>query len=179
MKTKKVEVKDKPARCIHAHPDFTDIHAWNCFVNGLEDKDVRQVTKDDCEKCGKYKSRYIEYPLTIQGIENAEIDGHDAKDCGCLCEVKPCSEEYHGKTYLGFYLGRFPISIYSSYDEKTGILNNRAMTNPAIFIPELKKIIYGAESWWRKIDKIEDFQGITDEDIENTWYVRLLKEQSQ
>lgn len=28
---------------------------------------------------------------------------------------------------------------------------------------------------WKKIKSIEDFKGISKEDIENTWYVKLLK----
>ena len=51
------------------------------------------------------------------------------------------------------------------------------MTNPAIFVPELKKIIYGYESWWGAITNKDDLSdlNISDEDIENTWYVQLLK----
>lgn len=43
------------------------------------------------------------------------------------------------------------------------------------FVPELKRIVYGYESWWREIESADDFAGISDEDIENTWYVGLLK----
>ena len=48
-------------------------------------------------------------------------------------------------------------------------------TNPAIFVPELKKIVFGCESWWRKIDSMDEVKDITDEDIENQWYVKLFK----
>lgn len=72
-------------------------------------------------------------------------------------------------------MGDLPISITTSYSGETGILTNRTMNNPAIFVPELKKIIYGCESWWREIESIEDFNGISKGDIENTWYVKLLK----
>ena len=41
-------------------------------------------------------------------------------------------------------------------------------------VPELKKIIYGCESWWHEISSADDFSGISDEDINNTWYVKLL-----
>lgn len=53
------------------------------------------------------------------------------------------------------------------------------MNNPAIFVPELNKIVYGCESWWRKIKSIDDFKGISKEDIENTWYIKLLKVMTQ
>ena len=124
---------------------------------------VKNVSRKDCENCSKFSSRYIEYPITVNGIESEEI--------------KPCGEEYENKSYLGIYLGELPISISASYDEDTGILRNRAVNNPAIFVPELKRIIYGYESWWREIESAEDVKGISDEDedIENTWYVGLLK----
>jgi len=172
----KEQERKKVSCCMYAHISFQDIASWNCVVDGWEDEKVKCVTNEDCEKCGRFKSRYIEYPLTIQGIKNKDIDtdglGHT---CGCLCEIKPCGKEYEGKSYIGFYLGDLPISIRSSYDEKTGILTNSTMNNPAIFVPELKKIIYGCESWWREIRSVEDFKGISEEEIENVWYVQILK----
>lgn len=148
----------------------------HCVLGGWEDDKVKTVTKEECEICEKFDSRYIEYPLTINGIENSKIDicglGHV---CGALCEITPCAEEYNNKSFIGIYLGDLPIAITTSHNRETGFINSRAMTNPAIFVPEIKKIIYGCESWWREIETIEDFKGIGKEDIENTWYVKLLK----
>lgn len=176
MKTKKIEAKTKQERCRFCHPSISDMQNWHCVVEGWENDKVKVVTAEQCEQCDKFDSRFIKYPLTIQGIDNAEIDtsglGHD---CGELCEISPCGKEYGGKSYIGIYLGDLPIAITSSYHRETGILTNRTMNNPAIFVPELKKIIYGCESWWREIKSIEDFNGISKEDIENTWYVKLLK----
>ena len=133
-------------------------------------------TKEECENCDKFDSRYIEYPLTIKGIENDKIDISGFRhEIGCLCEIKPCGEEYKNKSYIGFYLGDLPIAIHTSFSRDTGILKNSTMNNPAIFVPELKKIIYGCESWWREIESVDDFTSISEEDIENTWYVKLLK----
>lgn len=33
----------------------------------------------------------------------------------------------------------------------------------------------GMGSWWREIESVKDFKGISKEEIENTWYVKLLK----
>ena len=166
MKTKKIEAKTKQERCRFCHPSISDMPNWHCVVEGWEDDKVKTVSKEECEQCDKFDSKFIEYPLTIQGIDNKEIDtfglGHE---CGELCEI----------SYIGIYLGDLPISITTSYSRETGILTNRTMNNPAIFVPELKKIIYGCESWWREIESIDDFKGISKEDIENTWYVKLLK----
>lgn len=173
-----MECKEKIKRCKYAIPNVTArVMEYICVADGWEDEQVREVHKEDCEKCERYKSRFIEYPLTIQGIENQKIEtkglGHK---CGVLCEVRPCGKEFEGKTYLGFYLGDLPIGIVSSYDEKTSILSNRTMNNPAIFVPELKRIVYGMESWWREIKSIEDFKAISEDDIENVWYAKMLKE---
>lgn len=178
MKNKKIETdKSKRTRCRHCHPSIRNLGEHHCVVNGWEDDKIRTVTKEECENCDRFDSRYIEYPLTINGIENKEIDTSGlSHECGCLCEIKPCGEEYEGKSYIGFYLGDLPIAIHSSFDNNTCILENCTMNNPAIFVPELKKIIYGCESWWREIESVEDFKGISNEDINNTWYVKMLKE---
>lgn len=173
--------RTKEEKCRFCHRFMGKNHdKSHCVVDGWEDDKVKIVNSEICEKCDRYKSKYIEYPLTIQEIENREIKisglGHE---CGTLCEIQPCAKEYGGKSYLGIYLGNLPTSIYSSYDENNGILSNRVMTNPAILVPELKKIIFGYESWWREIKSLEDFKGITEKDIENTWYVQLLRAQVQ
>ena len=177
MKTKKIEAKTKQKRCRFCHPFMGKNHdECHCVVDGWEDDKVKVVSMEQCEQCEKFDSKFIEYPLTIKGIDNAEIDtsglGHT---CGTLCEISPCGKEYEGKSYIGIYLGDLPIAISTSYHRETGILENRTMNNPAIFVPELKTIIYGCESWWREIESIEDFKGISKDDIENTWYVKLLK----
>lgn len=78
--------------------------------------------------------------MTINGIENTKIETKGIRyECGTLCEVVPCGEEYGGKSYIGIYIGDLPISITTSLDEKTCILKNSTFNNPAIFVPELKE----------------------------------------
>lgn len=173
MKTEK-----RIMRCKYGLPFCGKRNSHLCRRDGWEEQDLKIVTNDICEECDKFESKYIEYPLTINGIENEPINTEpfltNAK-CGDLCEIKPCAKEYDEKSYIGFYIGNLPINIHSTFDLKTKILKNTTMTNPAIFVPELKKIVYGCESWWRKIESVEDFKGISEEDIDNTWYVKLLK----
>lgn len=176
-KEKVIECTTKEERCKFCHRFMGKSHnESHCVVEGWENDKVKIVTAEYCNQCDQFKSKFIEYPLTINGIKNKKIDttglGHK---CGCLCEIHPCGEEYIEKSYLGIYLGDLPIMIASSYSEESGTLTNTAVSNPAIFVPELKKIIYGCESWWREIQTIEDFKGISEEDINNTWYVQLLK----
>ena len=166
---------DKHLQCRFSFPSLTNAEIINC-----KKCDYKEKNKSECETCDMFKSRYIEYPITVSKIENKEIsfDGLGHK-CGTLVKIRPCAEEYQNKTFIGIYLGDLPMGIASSYNEETQILTNRAFSNPAIFVPELKKIIFGAESWWGEIKPGEDISDITDEDINNQWYVQMLKNMSK
>jgi hypothetical protein len=107
-----------------------------------------------------------------------EFDGrllyHDK--VGKLAKIRPCGEEYGNKTYLGIFLGDIPQSPMVSHNSETGVLKIRAHCNPAIFVPDLNKVIFGCESWWSVVENEKDLdKEITDELIQNQWYVRLAK----
>jgi len=83
------------------------------------------------------------------------------------------------KTYFGILIGDIPLCLNSSIIEDT-ITVNRSMYNPAIFVPELKEIIYGCGSWWGEIKSEEELKElITDKTIEDVWYIKLLKEMNR
>lgn len=149
----------------------------HCHVDGWEDDKIKIIERERCETCEQFQSQYIEYPLTITGIENKFGRDHwsGGQELGSLVEVAPCGEEYGGKSYLGIYLGQLPISAIISHCRDTGVLSVSPMDNPAIFVPELKKIIYGCESWWRIIESEADFKGITKDDIDDCWYIQMLR----
>lgn len=94
-----------------------------------------------------------------------------------LVKIRPCGEEFQGKTYLGIYLGDFPLGfqLYHDKDDKRLLHVEPTFNNPAIYIPSLHLTVFGCESWWGEIETEEDFKKITDEDINSTWYVDLLK----
>lgn len=96
---------------------------------------------------------------------------------GSLVKIRPCGKEHQNKTYLGFLIGEVALggSINVTEDK---IQLNFSNHNPAIFVPELKKLIYGNESWWSVIKSEEELKEITDYDIENVWYLKLLKTMS-
>lgn len=166
--------KEKCKHCFANLKSATEVEYLCVFDRTTEDHPV--VSDEICENCPNFKSKFIEYPLTINGINNEEINTNGLfHKTGSLCEIRPCAEEYKGKSYIGFYIGDLPIAINSSFNTETKILTNRVLPNPAIFVPELKKIIYGCESWWRVIKSVDDFTGISEEDINNTWYVQALK----
>ena len=95
-------------------------------------------------------------------------------ESGKLVKIRPCGEEYENKTYLGFLIGDLALgSSFKILEDKIQL--NWSLHNPAIFVPELGKVIYGCESWWSEIENIEELKQITDDDINNVWYVKLLK----
>jgi hypothetical protein len=89
--------------------------------------------------------------------------------------VRPCNEKYGNKTYLGIFLGEADIGLFISHYPDTKELSITRHYNPAIFVPELKEIIYGSGSWWGKINSEEELKEISDDDIDNVWYVKMLK----
>jgi hypothetical protein len=106
-------------------------------------------------------------------IRSTELMGKTKR--GDWVAVRPCGEEYGDKTYLGIYLGDLPLGIqlYAERDHTLSVLTHQ---NPAMYVPDLKEIIWGCGSWWHKIDKPEQLEEITDKDISNVWYVKALKE---
>ena len=149
-------------------------------LNELEAYDSEgYVSNEDCEACECYKSRYIEYPIQVNAIETEKLEGMMMYASGCPVCIKPCAEEYKGKSYLGLYLEDLPMMNSISYDEEKQSLKVGTVHNPAIYVFALKKIIFGAESWWCKINSPEDVKGISEEEIDNTWYVKLLKAMCQ
>ena len=127
--------------------------------------------------CDKYRSKYIEYPIEVSKINTDNNKGsYRDNQIGKFVKIAPCGEEYEGKTYLGLYLGEIPVGHGISHNPDTKELNISFRNNPAIFVFGLNKIIYGMESWWGIIESEEDLKEITNDDINNIWYVKALKE---
>lgn len=147
---------------------------------------IEQLLRDNDWLSHIYVNHYSDYeysedmkfenPITLSelNLDNMNIKNIDGQT-GDLVAVRPCDEKYGNKTYLGFYLGELPVMVYPSLKEKEQKLDMMTIRNPAMYVPEIKKIIWGAGSWWKKIDSEEDFREITDGDINNTWYVQLAK----
>jgi len=106
---------------------------------------------------------------------NAPIrEGFLGERVGKMVSIRPCAPEYENKTFVGFYLGEIATGASMNIKEEKVVVEFSGH-NPAIFVPELGKIIYGYESWWSAIENEADFKKITDDDIQNVWYVKLLK----
>ena len=90
-----MEDKAKIERCKYSHPHFKNNSIeYHCVVDGWEDDKVRICKNEECESCQKFKSKYIEYPITVHEIENKPIDtsglGHEE---GSLVAIRPCAKE--------------------------------------------------------------------------------------
>lgn len=82
------------------------------------------------------------------------------------------------RTHLGIYMGDMPrLDVGIDKSEGTPVLTIRRMNvgNPAIYVPALNQIVYGMESWWGEIASPDDLKQITDQDIDNVWYVQALR----
>ena len=131
----------------------------------------QEINPEQCENCQRYECRYIEYPLTINGLDIKEPKPWGIRPG--LCRVRPAAEK---KTYLGIYIGEIPRYTSASLDKETGILEISSACNPMIYIPELNRAVFGDESWWSRIEDGEDISDITDDDIKGQWYMRILQE---
>lgn len=89
-----------------------------CTSDGWRNEEVKEAFESDCEKCCKYKNRFIEYPITINSILNREIKNTPTYKIGSPCEIRPCAG-FTDEFYVGTYLGELPISISSSLNENT------------------------------------------------------------
>ena len=97
---------------------------------------------------------------------------------GSLVKVRPCGDEYKDKTYLGFYLGDMATGFSGKFKEDKLIIEHSGY-DPAIFIPEVGKIVFGYESWWGEVKSEEELKDITDDDISNVWYVKIMRAMSK
>ena len=161
-------------RCRHSHMDIRPPYIRKCGRNADDITRSVAIKDEDCEKCPYFDSRYIEYPITVNGIDYEKYDTYNLDKPG-LVKIRPCGEKYGGKTYLGLLLGDLPASTHVSYDKKTKRLTVGMVGNPAIFVFKTKEVVYGCESWWGRIKDPSELTDITDETIDSQWYVAALK----
>lgn len=126
--------------------------------------------------CDNYKSKYIEYPIEVSKIKvDWDLYSLDKESIGKFVRISPCAEEYKGKTYLGLFLGDLPGGPSVSYSDEAKVLTIKPFMNPAIYVFDLKKIVFGMESWWGVVESEDDLKKITLETINDQWYVKALK----
>lgn len=133
---------------------------------------INEFAKGFKEFCDRYKN--IEYPLEVKDIQfsNFKPTNYFRCETGGLVSIRPCKEE---KSYIGFMLGEITIGANASFDTKEDAVHIAPHRNVAILVPSLKRIVLGSESWWKKIESEEDMEGISNEEIQNVWYVKVLE----
>ncbi len=125
------------------------------------------------------------FPMTVKKINLPEELGAIkpamfGRKPGTLVAVRPCGEKYGDKTYVGLLIGDVALAAGVNYDKKKKHLNFGVYHyNPAILVPELGEVIYGCASWWHPIESEADLKHISDKDINNVWYVKLMKDQAE
>lgn len=142
----------------------------SCRINGKE------ITSNDCEKCMNYRSKYIEYPIEVASIELAEGFDLYKKSIGRIVRIKPCFEETEEKEYLGIFLGELFSCNAVSYKRKEKHLTVTPVLNPAIYVPELKQIVYGYESWWSFIENKDEIYSISKDDGLSHFFMDLYED---
>lgn len=130
-------------KCTNAIPDIVFGNGTlkiSCRIDGKE------ITGSDCEACMNYRSKYIEYPIEVASIELAEGFDLYKKSIGRIVRIKQCFEETEGKEYLGIFMGEIFSFNAVSYKRQEQHLVINPVLNPVIYIPEIKRIVYGYES---------------------------------
>jgi hypothetical protein len=135
-----------------------------------------------CKGSGKIASFF---PFVVKDMKFPEIDkifnalSFGPGEVGDWVSVR-LANDADKNTYLGIYLGDWAGSFAASINHSTGeLVITAGLGNPAIYVPDLKKIVRGYECWWGLIKGPDDLQQITDQTIQNVWYVRALKELSE
>jgi len=95
---------------------------------------------------------------------------------GKMVRIRPCAKECEDKTYLGILIGEIASSSKMRILDKDTIQVDFCRHNPAIFVPKLGKVIFGYESWWGVIKTEDDLKSITNKNIQDVWYVKMLNE---
>ena len=117
----------------------------------------------------------LRHPYDVYGIN--WVNGGEWVPDGSLVCVRPCAGKGKGKTFAGILIGRLPQGISCSYRRKDGILSIKpGFENPLIYIPDLQRLVWGSGSWWGLIYSEDQLrEEITDQDIQDTWYVKALR----
>lgn len=126
----------------------------------------------DAKNCDDYNSRHMEFPMAVGEIvmHRADTSKHEAIPVA----VRLAGDD-DAETYLGFMLDGVTSDFSMSYNRATKELNAFVYNIPTIFVPKLGRVVYGHESWWRRIKSEADLREITNEDISGQWYIVALR----
>ena len=130
-----------------------------------------------CSNCDGRERVKATYPWIVTGIDwrKDEVLRPSLRSATWV-SVRPCDPSLNGRTYLGWLLGDMALSQAARLKPDGRLEVMLSGHNPAIFVPDLGRVVFGCGSWWAAIKTPEDLRRITDRDISNVWYVMALKE---
>lgn len=137
------------------------------------------------EALGEEPLPRFQFPIEVHGItwsdEPMLMPALFAQGVTWVAVRPVSSKDSDGKrTLLGFLLGDLARGASARFDRESGVISIApSMHNPAIWVPDLGRIVMGCESWWGAIKDPEDLRKITDADINDAWYVRALRDLSK
>jgi hypothetical protein len=128
------------------------------------------IVQRNCPKCGNlvkipFRIRFMNTRPILQTDQDLAWSLSHTKP-GTPVSVRPVTPVYGGKTYLGLYLGEIPALTGITLEDTTNTIFIHNGGNPAIYVPILRKIIMGYESWWGVIDDPAHPRQITEQDLE-------------
>ncbi len=131
---------------------------------------------DPCDGCNGSGRQKAIFPWIVEDVEFLDRPAIMPGRRGATwVAVRPCDAACGGKTYLGWLLGDIALSVSVSFNRGT-LTVGKSMYNPAIFVPDLGRVVFGRGSWWGAIKSPDDLRRISDADIGSVWYVRMMKD---
>lgn len=122
--------------------------------------------------------RALDFKVAFANHRELVIEPHDPIDqrkCGIPVKVRSCLAEHGTDTHFGILLGEVPLHMGHSVSDNGVVTASMSHHNPAIYVPALKAVVYGCQSWWGEIDSQEELQEvITNDTINDIWYVQML-----
>lgn len=165
-----------------------DNNEENNLLKDLLDALAKELAKEIEENPQAQESQEEKMAKLLDGATEIQVVGSlpklkapsfGAAKQGQFVTVRPAGERYGNRTFLGVYLGDMPLA--SRIGRRTGstvieVSLGGGFGNPCIWVPDLNQLVYGMESWWGAIKSPEELRQITNDDINNVWYVRAAKE---
>lgn len=116
-------------------------------------------------------------PIDVHGITAGDdepySEGYGRQRCGTWVRVRPAGAEV---TYLGVMLGKIATATSAEYHPESGVLHVRQSThNPAIYVPDLGRVVFGEGSFWSVIESPAEIRAIGDKAVGGVFYVRALR----
>ena len=171
MKSLKDRIEDAHARQRAIEAEIASLYAES-LTAPAEDKACPDWMAEEI----KEPMQAMRYPIEVGAIAQRSGDGYQSdRMTGKFVAVRPCGEGKE-KTHLGVCIGRIAMFPVVTYDRAATVLHvGFGGYNPAIWVPDLGRLVLGAESWWSVLKKPEDLRQIADADIEGVWYVKVLR----